>query len=289
MGVVIGAPGLFGRMGAGDDPGAPRCVLVAGEIWFPGGPGTRRAVGARRVALAPLSDPRGVGGLSLCLPSDPVGDRLSGQQLRVAQLLAAGATVPEVAVILSRSEGTVRTHVRRVYDALGVRTRIQLASALSGRGEPADDLDRAFVVTDEAGAPRWASAGALGWLAAGGTARLAAAGAGGRPPRLDAPFLTAVAWRLQGTQPGWLWVIGGLRRATAASALTDRQQEVCALLLAGRTRGAIARRLGIGEETVKTHVQRIYDAFDVRSLVALARRLDGGDAVDAGLPVAVNG
>ena len=51
----------------------------------------------------------------------------------------------------------------------------------------------------------------------------------------------------------------GLMTTTpAASALTEREVEVLALVADGCTNRAVARRLGIGEATVKTHLAHIY-------------------------------
>jgi DNA-binding NarL/FixJ family response regulator len=49
------------------------------------------------------------------------------------------------------------------------------------------------------------------------------------------------------------------------STLTERETEVLCLLANGRANKEIARRLGIGEETVKTHVARIFDKLRVSS------------------------
>jgi DNA-binding NarL/FixJ family response regulator len=45
--------------------------------------------------------------------------------------------------------------------------------------------------------------------------------------------------------------------------LTQRESEVLALIVAGLTNGAIAGRLVVGEETVKSHVRAIYRKLDV--------------------------
>jgi DNA-binding CsgD family transcriptional regulator len=48
----------------------------------------------------------------------------------VAALAAAGKTNREIAQTLFVTEKTVETHVGRVYDKLGVRSRRRLAAAL---------------------------------------------------------------------------------------------------------------------------------------------------------------
>jgi DNA-binding NarL/FixJ family response regulator len=46
--------------------------------------------------------------------------------------------------------------------------------------------------------------------------------------------------------------------------LTIREREVLAELVAGKTNTEISQRLSIGSETVKTHLNHIYDKLDVR-------------------------
>jgi DNA-binding NarL/FixJ family response regulator len=49
------------------------------------------------------------------------------------------------------------------------------------------------------------------------------------------------------------------RQSTAAARLTPREQEILQLLAEGLRAGDIARRLYLGESTVKSHVTRIYE------------------------------
>ncbi|WP_189530123.1 helix-turn-helix transcriptional regulator [Streptomyces roseolilacinus] len=79
----------------------------------------------RAAGSAPRSRPEG--GLS----------RLTAQQLRIARLVAEGATNREVAVRLSLSPRTVDHHLRNVFAALGVRSRVDLARIVD-RAHPAD-------------------------------------------------------------------------------------------------------------------------------------------------------
>ena len=55
--------------------------------------------------------------------------------------------------------------------------------------------------------------------------------------------------------------------------LTARQVEVAALLMEGLTRKAIARRLGIGVQTVRTHIDRLFENLRVKHPVELGLRL----------------
>ncbi len=65
---------------------------------------------------------------------------LSRTQREIATLAAEGATVGEIANQKDMAEATVRTHVRLVYERLGVSTRVELSRALSDmpRLDPAE-------------------------------------------------------------------------------------------------------------------------------------------------------
>ncbi|EHN74977.1 putative transcriptional activator, partial [Streptomyces coelicoflavus ZG0656] len=67
--------------------------------------------------------------------------RLSGltpQQLRIARHVAEGATNREVALTLAVSTRTVDYHLRKVFAALGVRSRLELARVV-GQAEQAGE------------------------------------------------------------------------------------------------------------------------------------------------------
>jgi DNA-binding NarL/FixJ family response regulator len=51
-----------------------------------------------------------------------------------------------------------------------------------------------------------------------------------------------------------------------------RQNELLRLLAAGHTNSQIARRLGISEGTVRTHLENIYDKLGVSSRTAAVAR-----------------
>ena len=56
---------------------------------------------------------------------------LSPRELEVAQLVAVGKRNREVAAALFLSEKTVESHLARIYDKLGVRSRAALATILA--------------------------------------------------------------------------------------------------------------------------------------------------------------
>jgi len=62
------------------------------------------------------------------------------------------------------------------------------------------------------------------------------------------------------------------RRRHPVPRLTPRQNELLRLLAAGHTNGQIARRLGISEGTVRTHLENIYEKLGVSSRTAAVTR-----------------
>jgi DNA-binding NarL/FixJ family response regulator len=112
------------------------------------------------------------------------------------------------------------------------------------------------------------AAGAAGFLLKSGDPRellagvhAAAAGAAYLSPRVAQRVIAA-------------WTAGGTGRASAArariAALTTREREVLALLGAGLSNAAIARRLFLVEGTVKAYVSTILTRLDVRNRVQAA-------------------
>ncbi|WP_399893916.1 LuxR C-terminal-related transcriptional regulator [Streptomyces sp. BBFR51] len=67
--------------------------------------------------------------------------RLTPQQLRIARHVAEGATNREVALRLAVSTRTVDYHLRKVFAALGVRSRLELAR-LVGQAEQAEHVEK---------------------------------------------------------------------------------------------------------------------------------------------------
>jgi DNA-binding CsgD family transcriptional regulator len=62
------------------------------------------------------------------------------------------------------------------------------------------------------------------------------------------------------------------RRRHPVPRLTPRQNDLLRLLAAGHTNTQIARRLGISESTVRTHLEHIYDKLGVSSRAAAVTR-----------------
>ncbi len=62
------------------------------------------------------------------------------------------------------------------------------------------------------------------------------------------------------------------RRRHPAPRLTARQRELLPLVAAGHTNAQIARRLGISEGTVRTHLENIYRLLQVSSRTAAVTR-----------------
>jgi DNA-binding NarL/FixJ family response regulator len=85
----------------------------------------RRAVDLR-APLAELSTP----GLTAAPPDTP----LSRREHEIATLVAAGRTSREVAAELVIGVRTVESHLARVFDKLGIRSRAELPDALRARG-----------------------------------------------------------------------------------------------------------------------------------------------------------
>ena len=74
------------------------------------------------------------------------------------------------------------------------------------------------------------------------------------------------------------------RRPRREVALTDREREVLMLLVEGLANKQIARRLGIGEKTVKNHLTRVFAALGVsdRTQAALWAERELGPSTQSG-------
>ena len=90
-----------------------------------------RAVAAGDVAIAPSLIRTVVDQARASIQTRPVRgmDQLTGRELEVLQHLAAGRSNAEIAEHLYLSEATVKTHLSRVLNKLGVRDRVQAVIA----------------------------------------------------------------------------------------------------------------------------------------------------------------
>ncbi|WP_433260742.1 AAA family ATPase [Micromonospora vinacea] len=70
-------------------------------------------------------------GESIGPPDLPAARLLTGQQLRIAELVAEGATNREIAARMFLSTRTVDHHLRNVFHRLGIRSRTELARAFT--------------------------------------------------------------------------------------------------------------------------------------------------------------
>ena len=82
-------------------------------------------------------------GLAAALRRRASGPQLTPREFEVLQLLARGSAVSVVAKELYMSESTVKTHIKRIYDKLGARTRAGavMAAVRGGLVRPEDVAD----------------------------------------------------------------------------------------------------------------------------------------------------
>lgn len=71
-------------------------------------------------------------------------------------------------------------------------------------------------------------------------------------------------------------VLDAERRRHPVPRLTPRQKDLLRLVAAGHTNSQIARRLGISEGTVRTHLENIYKKLNVSSRTAAVTRAFSG-------------
>jgi DNA-binding NarL/FixJ family response regulator len=106
-----------------------------------------------------------------------------------------------------------------------------------------------------------------GWAPENGTLRLAfSRGRGSDFSERDRAALTLLRPHLHQAY------LDAERRRHPVSQLTPRQWELLRLLAAGHTNTQIARRLGISEGTVRTHLENIYERLNVSSRTAAVTR-----------------
>lgn len=66
--------------------------------------------------------------------AQPVGPSLSSREREVLRMIAAGQTVPAIAKELFLAQSTVKTHVQRLYEKLGVGDRAAAVAEAMRRG-----------------------------------------------------------------------------------------------------------------------------------------------------------
>jgi len=99
-------------------------VVVAGGYWMP--PGLVRRLTATTTAVAStLEDAQTV-----------TFTELTEREQQVATEIGLGASNREIAEKLGVSERTVKAHLTSIFDKLGLRDRVQLALAVTGRNRP---------------------------------------------------------------------------------------------------------------------------------------------------------
>ena len=67
-------------------------------------------------------------------PGAPLGERLSGRELEALRWLATGAANKAIARRMGLSPNTVKTHLKRLFDKLGARSRTQAVAVARERG-----------------------------------------------------------------------------------------------------------------------------------------------------------
>jgi DNA-binding NarL/FixJ family response regulator len=77
------------------------------------------------------------------------------------------------------------------------------------------------------------------------------------PPNPGEDFLSATEWVTMATEVR----------------LTAREITVAALLLQGRTRKSIGKRLRVSPETIRVHIDRLFEKFNVNDRLGLALRI----------------
>ena len=84
----------------------------------------------------------------------PAANGLTRTEQRVAALVAQGRTNKEVAAAMFVTENTVQTHIRHIFQKLGVRSRTELAAKLLSA--PAGDRHEVpqLIRTDLEASPR---------------------------------------------------------------------------------------------------------------------------------------
>lgn len=69
--------------------------------------------------------------------------------------------------------------------------------------------------------------------------------------------------------------VNGVKRKTSVAPLSPRQGQIASLVARGLTDKEIAAELGISEETVATHLKRLFRRLAVHSRAALVSKAQG--------------
>jgi len=109
-----------------------------------------------------------------------------------------------------------------------------------------------------------------------GTVRSVARGSDVIPPVLAGTLLSHIAQDA---------VVRQLPEAADAVRMTKREQEVMQLITEGLDNKAIAQRLGVAGDTVKSHVRNILEKLTLHSRLAIAAHSRRSDAARPNLPV----
>ncbi|MFI6791749.1 ATP-binding protein [Nonomuraea sp. NPDC050383] len=280
-----------------------RCVMLLPVLWRHGtGPAMKLAarlaeaapgsawwqamahLSAARVRLAAgRAQPGHAPPLPSVLTRDTEVERLAVQSLQAGAEGDVGAALRRSAAAVAAAEGGGAYRAGIAYDAR--------ARALCGH----DDLTGAAAAARIA-AERFAESGAVGER---GLAHQLLATVHGRMGDVASSRAEIGRAKAAYRESGADWLAGQLaraerrlaargprqaaRRAAGPPALTARERQVAELVSQGLTNREVAERLQLSRKTVETHVARIFSKFDVRSRVALARRMAGqGDIPAAG-------
>lgn len=153
--------------------------------------------------------------------------------------LIEGRSIPRIAQDLYLSPSAIKYHVQKIYRKLDIHTRGELA-ALARHPFFPEAMRCESSVSPTAGHEGHASA-----------------------PQDEAPSPAAPTHRVPQVTPATAAHDCG--RALEQFTLTEREREVFALLAQARTVEDIAQHLGISDNTVKTHIKRIYKKMGIHS------------------------
>lgn len=92
------------------------------------------------------------------------------------------------------------------------------------------------------------------------------------PQHTLAAIRQVMAGRLVFPQAARRWIQERSGRPSAGPELTPREREVWALIAEGRTNREIARSLGLSDNTIKFHVQHLFDKLAVKNRTEAALR-----------------